>query len=71
MKNALNCQSMMESVRNVFKKASPDSNTSTVPIEDCLMSGLALFALKYPSLLQFDNDRARIAQNMKNLLALK
>ena len=67
MKNALNCQSMMKSVRNVFKKASPDSNTSTVPIEDCLMSGLALFALKYPSLLQFDNDRARIAQNMKNL----
>ena len=25
-------------------------------LSDCLMSGLAIFALKYPSLLRFDRD---------------
>jgi hypothetical protein len=28
----------------------------TYSLADCLMSGLAIFGLKYPSLLQFDDD---------------
>ena len=67
MKNTLSSQYMMETVQSVFKKVSSDTANSGIAIEDCLMSGLALFSLKYPSLLQFDNDRKRIAQNMKNL----
>jgi hypothetical protein len=39
-------------------------------LADCLMSGLALFGLKYPSLLQFDNDYhnvERVAHNIQKL----
>ena len=40
---------------------------------DCLMSGLALFSLKYPSLLKFDNDRADdiIQHNLRSLYGIR
>jgi hypothetical protein len=36
----------------------PDSikRAAKISLLDCLMSGVAMFSLKYPSLLQFDND---------------
>jgi hypothetical protein len=41
----------------------------TISITDHLMSGLAVFGLKYPSLLQYDRKRSDnvIAQNLKDL----
>jgi len=40
-----------------------------ISLSDCLLSGLAIFGLKYPSLLQFDNDRNNEAAlyNLKTL----
>jgi hypothetical protein len=41
-----------------------------ITLTDCLMSGLALFSLKYPSLLQFDKDSREggcIRHNLKTL----
>lgn len=42
-------------------------------MSDCLMSGLALFSLKYPSLLKFDNDRADdiIQHNLRSLYGIR
>lgn len=38
---------------------------------DCLMSGIALFGLKYPSLLQFNEDANSLAHNLKHLYGVK
>jgi hypothetical protein len=43
------------------RQISPErSRTPTIPLVDCLMSGLAVFGLKSPSLLQFDKDVKRL-----------
>lgn len=42
---------------------------------DCLASALAMFSLKYPSLLQFDKDRTReesaLHHNLRTLYGVK
>lgn len=42
---------------------------SQISLPDCLMSGLAIFGLKYPSLLQFDQNKAEepLAHNLNKL----
>lgn len=67
MKNALSMTGMLEIVRSVFNKTSTFASKSAMPIADCLMSGLAIFTLKYSSLLQYDRDRDLIKKNLKNL----
>jgi hypothetical protein len=50
------------------------SRKVTISLSDCLMSGLALFSLKYPSLLQFDNDfreGKRIKHNIQTLYGVR
>ncbi|MDQ6963279.1 MAG: hypothetical protein Q9M28_12260, partial [Mariprofundaceae bacterium] len=44
-----------------------------ITLSECLMSGLAIFGLKYPSLLQFDQsmDDDIIKQNLNNLYGIK
>ena len=44
-----------------------------ISIIDCLMSGVALFALKFPSLLQYDIKRRRplVANNLKVLFGVQ
>ena len=44
-----------------------------IGLSDCLMSGLSLFSLKYPSLLKFDNDRSDdiIKHNLHSLFGIK
>lgn len=46
---------------------------TTIPLVDCLLSGLAIFSLKYPSLLQFDKSRIvpTRAHNLKTLYGIK
>ena len=55
-----NCSapSLLGIIRNVFSKI-PDHRTGATKftLADALMSGLAVFGLKYPSLLKFDEDR--------------
>jgi hypothetical protein len=55
-RQALSVSGMLRTARALFAKI-PDAATADIPLVDHLMSGLALFALKYPSLLQFDQDR--------------
>ena len=48
------------------------SNKNNIPIVDFFMSGLAIFTLKFPSLLQFDAKRENptIKNNLKNLFQI-
>jgi hypothetical protein len=55
-RQALSAAGLLRKARTVFAKI-PDDAATDIPLVDHLMSGLALFKLKYPSLLQFDQDR--------------
>ena len=53
----LSMPGMVAEMRRCFEQRIEDGVSSRgVSLPDCLMSGLAIFALKYPSLLQFDRD---------------
>lgn len=61
---------LISTVHDHFQKI-PDprelSNTAPISFTDVLMSGLAVFGLKYPSLLQYDQDRKTLDQNLRTL----
>src|ERR1700682_3195920 len=69
---------MLKKVRSAFSKIPDPARDfrglkSKIPLADCLMSGLALFGLKFPSLLQFDqglNDDA-IRNNLRTLYGVQ
>ena len=67
-----NCSapSLLGIIRSVFSRI-PDHRTGTTKftLADALMSGLAVFGLKYPSLLKFDEDQDEpiIRHNLKTL----
>jgi len=73
-KKQLSAKGMLTKVRSIFNKIpEPQRDNrglkSKISISDCLMSGLALFGLKFPSLLQFDesdNDEA-VKHNLHTL----
>lgn len=44
---------------------------SSISFTDVLMSGLAVFGLKFPSLLQYDQNRKILDQNLLNLFHIK
>jgi len=51
----------------------PEYSKSDISWQDCIMSGLAIFGLKFPSLLQFDKQKKDrvIWHNLKNLYHVK
>ena len=59
---------LIEAIRTSFTNI-PDKNNTIISLPDCLMSALAIFGLKYPSLLKFDKDRVDevISHNLKVL----
>ena len=64
---------LLAETRRIFNKV-PDAVASRgIKLTDCLMSGLAVFGLKYPSLLQFDqhNNEELIQQNLHALYGVK
>ena len=72
----LNAEALYATARDFFSTI-PDHRTKQgnvkVSIKDALMSGLAVFSFKYPSLLKFDNDRSDSgkSENLKNLFFIK
>lgn len=87
-KKHLSAKNLLTAVRQVFAKvpdvSQPPKSTGTssktrvngrtkISTADCLMSALAIFGLKYSSLLQFDNDRQkhRVQTNIRNLYQVK
>ncbi len=66
----LSADALVASVYQRFKKIpDPRALPHTVPISftDVLMSGLAVFGLKFPSLLQYDQHREVLDTNLKTL----
>jgi hypothetical protein len=77
-KKQLSARGMLVKVRSVFSQIpEPIRDTrglkSKIPLVDCLMSGLAVFGLKFPSLLQFDQglDDDTIKHNLKTLYGVE
>lgn len=55
-KKHLSQPGLLNQVREVFLQIPGNDQESKISTCDCLMSGLAIFSLKYPSLLQFEID---------------
>jgi len=74
MKNLLCTDEIIGRIRAFFSRT-PDTRSGLfeIPLVDFLMSGVAIFGLKIPSLLQFDQGRddATIKENLKNLYGIK
>jgi len=68
----LSIQGLLSEARRFFLKI-PDHSNGKIPLVDHLMSGLALFGLKYPSLLQFDQERQSESKrvNLDSLYGIK
>lgn len=62
--------SLISTIYHCFQKI-PDprnlSSSASISFTDVLMSGLAVFGLKFPSLLQYDQNRKTLDQNLLNL----
>lgn len=74
----LSAKGLLSKVRTVFSEISEpirgaQGKKKEISITDCLMSGLAIFKLKFPSLLQFeDNSNDKVTkQNLKNLFSIQ
>lgn len=77
-KTHLSAKSLIQKARNVFKKVKElpkgdQGKQKDISITDCLTSALAIFKLKFPSLLQFEEERREeyVAENLKNLFGLE
>lgn len=68
MKKHVSVVGLLRIIRRQFCKV-PDSGKHAIKSVDCLMSGLAIFMLKAPSLLDFDEQRKdpKVCHNLRTL----
>ena len=73
LRKCLSAPGLIKELRACFDKIEDTKTSRSLPLSDCLMSGLAVFSLKYPSLLQFDQGREDdlIQSNLKSLYGIK
>lgn len=64
---------LIKTVTQSFQQIPEPFSPSRAALPDCLLSGLALFGLKYPSLLQFDRDRVdeHTQHNLRSLYGIR
>lgn len=70
----LSADGLHKAVRQSFYKEDlPKHFRSNISWQDCIMSGLAIYGLKFASLLQFENKKTEgvIKRNLKNLYGVK
>ena len=69
----LSLPGMLKNAGAIFKKIKDplQTNRPRTSLKDCLTAGLAMFLLKYPSLLSFDEAQDCISDNLKNLYGLE
>ncbi len=73
MKGMLSCGTLLEIIRRRFSKIKEAPlRKGAMSLRDCLLSGYALFSLKYPSLLQFDQQvrEGTISHNLREIFQL-
>lgn len=74
MRKHLSAPSLLQALRLSFSYINdPNDKTSSYSAKDCLMSGLAIFGLKSPSLLDFDEKRKDkfVCHNLKTLYGVE
>ena len=72
LRQHLNADSLFASVRCGFEQIQDHRNSSTtIPLADALMSGFAVFSLKDPSLLAFDQRRTWCPHNLMTVYNIK
>lgn len=67
----LNADSLFAAIQKDFQQI-PDgrSDNCTISLDDALMSGLAVFQLKHPSLLAFDKQRQKEPHNLHSMFGI-
>ena len=70
LRKTLSAPGLLRVVRACFDEVNDPVSGRRFSLSDCLMSGLAVFGLKYPSLLQFDRDARTDEVVRANLRAL-
>jgi hypothetical protein len=67
----LNADSLFAAIHKDFEQI-PDRRgpNCTISLDDALMSGLAVFQLKHPSLLAFDKQRKKEPQNLHSMFGI-
>jgi hypothetical protein len=73
MKRHISLPALLKRVRSQFEKVPDIAAGRKIKLSDCLMSGLAVFGLKMPSLLQFDEQRSvdRVKHNLTTLYQIE
>ena len=58
---------------SIYREKLPERPRLKISWHDCIMSGLAVFGLKFPSLLKFEQSQCEpfIKRNLKNLYNIK
>ena len=71
-RKSLSAKGLLALVRQGFDQLSDSKHTRGISLSDILMSGLAVFGLKYPSLLQFDRGREdpTLTHNLRSLYGI-
>ncbi|MCF6298698.1 MAG: hypothetical protein L3J01_02350 [Thiomicrorhabdus sp.] len=70
----LSADGLLSSVRRCLNRETFKSCQSPYRWDDCIMSGLAVFGFKFPSLLQFEisvNEEPLISRNLRTLYGVK
>ena len=64
---------LIKKVKESFDKITPVASHRKITLSDCLMSALAMFSLKSPSLLAFDKQREEelVRHNLENLFLIE
>ena len=72
-RQSLSIPGLLKNTRQIFEQIPDHKASSSISLADHLMSGLAIFGLKYPSLLQFDQDRnaGLTRSNLKSLYGIQ
>ena len=73
LRKSLSHPGLLQAVRKEFAAIPDHRPMGTISLVDHLMSCLAIFSLKYPSLLQFDNGRhdAVVRHNLQTLYGIE
>ncbi|MES0447493.1 MAG: hypothetical protein ABUJ92_13195 [Desulfobacterales bacterium] len=71
LRKELNADALFRSLRSGFADIRDHRNgNATIPLTDALMSGFAVFSLKDPSLLAFDQRRQRCSYNLMTVYGI-
>jgi len=70
LRKTVSAPGLLKAVRGCFERIADPLASRGLTLTDTLMSGLAVFGLKYPSLLQFDRDARAVELIRSNLSSL-